>query len=164
MLLRQDCPPPLINSTTGYCYSIGMHSTSLWLAFLTNLQQGRALEHAFVVLNPTSTHCHAYWKYTRSLLNTDTSIFRTYAVVVPMVSALEGFPTVVMSIEEQGMVMFILLTYFSHQDMISTTIHRPPRDPPKMSKKGMVFQATYLATLGGTCCIKNGIAHLRLET
>ena len=27
-----------------------MHSTSLWLAFLASVQQGRALERAFVVL------------------------------------------------------------------------------------------------------------------
>ena len=27
-----------------------------------SVQQGRALEHAFIALNTTSTHCHACWK------------------------------------------------------------------------------------------------------
>ena len=48
-----------------------MHSTSLWSAFLTSVQQGRALERAFVVLNTTGTHCRAHRKYTGSLRNTD---------------------------------------------------------------------------------------------
>ena len=68
-----------IKSTTGYYYSIGTHSTSLWLAFLANIQQRRALEHGFIVLNSTSTHCHAYQKYTGSLQKTDASIFQTYS-------------------------------------------------------------------------------------
>jgi len=34
----------LINSTTGHYNSTGMHSTSLWSAFLAIIQQGRALE------------------------------------------------------------------------------------------------------------------------
>lgn len=33
------------------------------LAFLSSIQQERALKHAFIVLNGMSTHCHAYWKY-----------------------------------------------------------------------------------------------------
>ena len=38
----------------------GKHSTtSLWLAFLTSVQQGRALEHALIEINSTSTQCHA---------------------------------------------------------------------------------------------------------
>ena len=36
MPLRQDCPQPLINSTTGHYNSTCTHSTSLWLAFLAN--------------------------------------------------------------------------------------------------------------------------------
>ena len=138
MLLRQDCPPLLINSTTGYCYSIGMHSGSLWLAFLTNVQQGRALERAFVALNPTSIHCHTYWN-NRHLYIPDMQWWSQWCPH-------QRGSTVVMPIEEQGIVMFILLTYFSHQDMTSTAIHRPPRDPPKMRKKGMVFRTTYLVT------------------
>ena len=50
----QDCPPRLIEFTTGH-YSTGPNSTSLWLAFLASVQQGRALERrALVVLNSTS--------------------------------------------------------------------------------------------------------------
>ena len=69
--LTQGCQPLLINSTTGHYNSTGMYSTGLWSAFLASVQQGRALEHAFVALNSTGTHCHAYWKYTGSLRNTD---------------------------------------------------------------------------------------------
>ena len=69
--LTQGCQPLLINSTTGHYNSTGMYSTSLWSAFLTSVQQGRALECAFVALNSTGTHCHAYRKYTGSLRNTD---------------------------------------------------------------------------------------------
>ena len=61
--LMQVCLPPLIDSTTGHYNSIGSHSSSLWSAFLTSVQQGRALECAFVGLNSTGTHCHTYWKY-----------------------------------------------------------------------------------------------------
>ena len=63
----QDCPQPLINSTTGHYSSTCTHSTSLWLAFLANLQQGRAWNKA---LNCTNNHFHAclpeiYQKYRR---------------------------------------------------------------------------------------------------
>ena len=51
-----------------------MYITSLWSAFLTSVQQGRALKRAFVALNSTGTHCHAYQKFTGSLRNTDASI------------------------------------------------------------------------------------------
>ena len=67
----QDCPQPLINSTTGHYSSTCTHSTSLWLAFLANLQQGRAWNKA---LNCTNNHFHAYQKYIR---NTDASQFQT---------------------------------------------------------------------------------------
>ena len=50
MPLMQACLPPLINSTTGDYNSNGKHSTSLWLAFLTILHQGNALECGFIVL------------------------------------------------------------------------------------------------------------------
>ena len=43
MPLTQDCPPLLIDSTTGHYNSTGMHSTSLWLAFLTSVQQKRTM-------------------------------------------------------------------------------------------------------------------------
>ena len=56
--LMQVCPPQLTNSTTRHYYSIGSHSASLWPAFLTSVQQGRALEHAFVALNSMGMHCH----------------------------------------------------------------------------------------------------------
>ena len=56
MPLMQDCPSPLLNSTTGHYYiSIGTWSTSLWLAFLANVQQGRVLERGFLALNSMST-------------------------------------------------------------------------------------------------------------
>ena len=48
---------------TGHYNSPGMHSTSLWLAFLTSIQEGRILERAFVALP--------------RLKNTDTSTYRT---------------------------------------------------------------------------------------
>ena len=67
--LTQGCLPQLIDSTTGYYNSIGLHSSSLWSAFLTSVQQGRALEHAFVALNSTGMHYHAYLKYAGSLQN-----------------------------------------------------------------------------------------------
>ena len=63
----QDCPAPLIDSPTGHYTNTGTHSYSLWLSFIPIVQQGRALEHAFIALNGTSTHCHAYRKYTGSL-------------------------------------------------------------------------------------------------
>ena len=90
--LTQGCPPLLINSTTGQCNSTGtcMHSISLWSVFLASTQQGRALECAFVALNSTGTHCHAYQKYTGSLRNTDASTIRTRNGS-PMMSAIEGF-------------------------------------------------------------------------
>ena len=62
----QDCLAPLIDLTTGHC-NTSVHSTGPWLAFLPSVQQGRALECGFVVLNGTSIHCHAYQKHTRSL-------------------------------------------------------------------------------------------------
>ena len=52
--LSHKIPAPLIDSTTGHYNSTGMYSTSLWLVFLTSIQQGRALECAFVVLNSMS--------------------------------------------------------------------------------------------------------------
>ena len=83
----QGCPPLLINSTTGQYNSTGMHNTGLWSAFLASVQQGRGLECAFVVLNSTGTHCHAYQ---RSLQNTDASIIQP-CNGGPMMSAIEGF-------------------------------------------------------------------------
>ena len=78
MPLMQDCLAPLIDSTTRHysTCSTYTHSTSLRLAFLASVQQGRALEHGFIVLNSVSMH--AYWKYTRNLWNMDTSIFQTH--------------------------------------------------------------------------------------
>ena len=58
----QGCLPPLIDSTTGHYNSTGMHSPNLWSAFLTNFQQGRALECAFIALDSMGTHCHTYRK------------------------------------------------------------------------------------------------------
>ena len=81
----QGCLPLLVDSTTEHQKQ---HSTSLWLAFLTSVQQGRALEHALIEVISTSTHCHAYWKYTGSLQNTNASIFWTLCGD-PKVSALD---------------------------------------------------------------------------
>ena len=60
--LTQDCPALLIDLTTGHYTNTGMHSISLWLAFLASVQQGRALECPLVVLNGTCMHCLAYRK------------------------------------------------------------------------------------------------------
>ena len=60
-----------LDSTTGHHNSTGTHSTSLFLP--TNSKGG------LVVLNSTSTDCHTHWKYTRSLWNTDASVFRMHS-------------------------------------------------------------------------------------
>ena len=52
-----------IDSTTGHYNSTYTRSSSLWLAYLARGEP----EHAFVALNGTSMHYHAYQKYTRSL-------------------------------------------------------------------------------------------------
>ena len=52
--LAQDYPAPLIDSSTGHCTNTGTHSFSLWLSFSAIVQQGRAVERAFVALNGTS--------------------------------------------------------------------------------------------------------------
>ena len=67
--------------------STDMHSAGLWSAFLASVQQGRALECAFVVLNSTGMHCHTYL---RSLQNTDASIIQP-CNGGPMMSTIEGF-------------------------------------------------------------------------
>ena len=64
---------------------------SLWFVFLTSIQQRRVLECTFVVLNNTSTHCHAYRKCTGSLKIRCLYNYSGHAAVVPMVSALDGF-------------------------------------------------------------------------
>ena len=74
--LAQDCLASLIDSPTRHHTNTGAHSSSLRLSFLAIVQQVRALECAFVVLNSTSTHCHAYRKYTGSLRSRDTSLLR----------------------------------------------------------------------------------------
>ena len=58
----QGCLPPLIASTTEHYNSTGTHSTKLWSAFLTSVQQGRALDCTFVLLNSMGTDCHTYQK------------------------------------------------------------------------------------------------------
>ena len=58
--LTQYCPAPLIDSPTGHYTNTGTHSSLVWLSFLAILQQGRALEHTFVVLNNMSMHYHTY--------------------------------------------------------------------------------------------------------
>ena len=70
----------LIDSTTGHHNSTVTHCTRLWLAFLVSIQEGRALECTFLMLNSTSTYWHAYHKYTGSLQSVDTSIFWTLAL------------------------------------------------------------------------------------
>ena len=42
--LAQDCPAPLVDSSTGHYTNTGTHSSRLWLSFLAIVQQGRALE------------------------------------------------------------------------------------------------------------------------
>ena len=58
----QGCLQPLIASTTGHYNSTGMHSTNLWSAFLTSVQQERALDCTFIVLDSMGTDCHTYQK------------------------------------------------------------------------------------------------------
>ena len=65
----------MIDSPSGQFTNTGTHSSSLWLSLLAIVQQGRALECAFVALNGMSTHCHAYQKYTRSLWSRDTPLY-----------------------------------------------------------------------------------------
>ena len=74
--LTQDCPAPPIDSLTGHYTKTSTDSSSLWLSFLAIVRQGRAAE-CTEALNGTSTHCHAYWKYTRNLWSRDTSLLRT---------------------------------------------------------------------------------------
>ena len=58
--LTQGCLPLLINSTTEHYNSTGMHSNCLWLTFLASIQEGRALELAFVMLSSIGMHCQPY--------------------------------------------------------------------------------------------------------
>ena len=66
MPLPQDYQALLMDSTGHYniIAVVRIVLRSLWLA---SVQQGRALECAFVILNGTGTHCYAYQKYTESL-------------------------------------------------------------------------------------------------
>ena len=73
-------------------FLVSVHQSSsvivdgLWWAFLTSTQHGRTLERAFVVVNSTNMHCHAHLpKIYRKPL------YSGHTVLVPMVSALEGF-------------------------------------------------------------------------
>ena len=59
MPLMQDCVPLLFESMNRHTSA----GTSLWLAFLTSVQQGRALACDFVALDRMSTHCHTYQKH-----------------------------------------------------------------------------------------------------
>ena len=66
-------------------------TSEMWTsAFLATIQERRALECAFIALNSTGTHCHAYRKYTGSLRNTDGSIIQTCSGGL-MMSTIEGF-------------------------------------------------------------------------
>ena len=58
-------------------------STSLWLARLANVQEGRPLEGGFVALNNTGIHCHTHQ-------NTDPPHTPDTQRKSPTVSALEG--------------------------------------------------------------------------
>ena len=62
--------------------SIGLHSSSLWSAFLASIQQGRALERAIVALNSMGMHCHAYQKYTGSLWNIGNVWYHNYTQTI----------------------------------------------------------------------------------
>ena len=68
-----------------------MYTASLWLAFRASIQEGRALEHGFVLLNstihiatPTGNTCIPEASEIRMLL------YSGHAVDVHMVSTLEG--------------------------------------------------------------------------
>ena len=65
MPLIQGCLLSLTNSTTGHYNSTCIHSTSLWLVFLA---KKTPLEHTFIVLNKTSTHCYAYWNIQKAYI------------------------------------------------------------------------------------------------
>ena len=59
MPLTQDCLAPLIDSTTGHYNNTVMHSTSLWLAFLDSVQQGREPELLFSPQYCELVYCHS---------------------------------------------------------------------------------------------------------
>ena len=63
MPLPQDYQAPLMGHYNIIAV-VRIILRSLWLA---SVQQGRALECAFVILNGTGMHCYAYQKYTESL-------------------------------------------------------------------------------------------------
>ena len=85
MPLIQGCLPLLTNSTTGHYNSTCIHSTSLWLVFLASVHQEKPLEHAFIVPNNTSIHCHAYWNLPKAF-KIWTSLYSGHTAVVLMVS------------------------------------------------------------------------------
>ena len=67
-----------------------LYGNSLWLAFLTSIQQGRTMEFTFAALNSINTHYWAYRKYTCTESLQNMHLYsRHAALVVPMVSTLE---------------------------------------------------------------------------
>ena len=92
MSLTQDCLTLLVDLTTGH-YNMGTQTTSLWLTFLTSVQQSRTLEHTFFVFNSRSMVCIA--TPTGNMPEASEiqipPIFQTCSMVVLMVSAVEGF-------------------------------------------------------------------------
>ena len=89
MPVAQDCLTLLVDLTTGH-YNRGTQGTSLWLTFLTSVQQRGTPEPSLCltvgvcIATPTGNIPKA------SEIQIP-PIFRTYNMVVLMVSALEGF-------------------------------------------------------------------------
>ena len=92
MPLTEDCLTLLVDLTTGH-YNRGTQDTSLWLTFLTSVQQSRTLEHTFFVFNSRSMVCIA--TPTGNMPEASEiqipPIFQTCSMVVLMVSTVEGF-------------------------------------------------------------------------
>ena len=60
---QHGCSVPICFSRTQF----SSYPQASARAYPAIVQQGRAVERAFVALDGTSTHCHAYQKYTRNL-------------------------------------------------------------------------------------------------
>ena len=89
MPLTQDCPAPLIDSTTEHYNNTATYISSLWLA-CTARESFDCL-----AFNGMTMHCHAY---TKSFRSRDTSLLRT-PQMAPMVSALNRFHCINFSID-----------------------------------------------------------------
>ena len=109
--LTQGCQPLLINSTTIALVCTVLASDHA--AFPASVQQGRALDRAFVALNSTGTHCHTYRKYTGASEIRTASIIQTRCGG-PMMSAIEGLHC------SHSLPRSCLHNYANHQQQLAT--------------------------------------------